>query len=330
MKRNLTKIFFIITIIFLILSPAFSQLEDVRLKKAQVYIQGGSYKEAVEILEKIVKAEPNEVDARYLLGLAYRGLRDFDKAEAEFMICTNLAPDSDEVYLQLASVQADKKDFKKAEETLSRLLVKNPKSALGHYGKGVLYYIQKDVPKAITEFLDATIKDRKMTLAFANLGYIYFNQRKFDQAVENFAAAAKLDETNPEYPFATGWTEWVRGNKKAAYQNLNRASRIKPPHAYSVMEKVILAYDEGKDAETLDDLKELFLLNPEFSKGLLIKARMLAKEKKYAEAEEILKKLIEGDPLDQDAADDLEKLKPHLEKQEKPVTPAPIDDKPKP
>lgn len=314
-KRKL--LIFLLSISVIILSSyAFGQVQDERIRKAQIYIQSGDFQEAANILQKMIKQDPTDPDANYLLGIAYFGMKELDKAESQFGKCINLSPQFEEAYLQLTAVQAEKKEYEKAEKTINQLLIKKPDSALAYYAKGVLYYMQQKVKQAIESLNQAIIKDKKLTYAYANLGIIYYNEKKYDEAMANFGQASLLDDSNPEFVFAQGWTERKRGKTTESYRYFNKASEMNPPHVYSITVKAIKAYDEKDYPKASDALKELSNLKADFEKGMLLQAQIFIQEKKFKEAEPIIKKLLEMNPLDADAKDEMEILKPHLEKME--------------
>ena len=159
--------------------------EDERVKKAQVYIQGGFYQDAVSLLEKVTVQEPGNTDAIYLLGLGYLGLEKKDDAEVQFRKCLNLAPEFEEPYIRLAEILCDKGEYNQAKRFLDDLLRKNPKSSNARYALGVLYYKQQKVSEAIGEFTKALLGEPHNHYACANLGYIYYNEKKYDQSLES-------------------------------------------------------------------------------------------------------------------------------------------------
>lgn len=318
MKNRFNVILILLLLGITLAAPAFAQTDDDSIRKAQIFIYDGSYDKAAKILQDFLKREPGNADAHYLLGLCYRGLKDYDKAEAEFEASIKIIDDFEEAYLQKASVLAEKKDFAGAEKTLDSLLIKNPKSSLAHYAKGVIYYMQQKVPDAIKEFDAALVGNPNFTVAYANLGYIYYNQGNFDMAAENLKKASSLDEKNPEYFFALGWLERKRGNKTAADKYFSIASSLGAPTVYSATIKSIAAYDKEDLKGALEALEEVFAISPEFEKGLLIQAQIYTKLYKYGEAEQILNSLLKSDPLDADAKEEMEKLKPLLLKADSP------------
>jgi tetratricopeptide (TPR) repeat protein len=310
--RKFTFFFILFVVGVLVTNSVLASGQDDRIRRAQIFIQSENYKEAVNILEKIVEQSPADADASYLLGLAYVGAGESEKAESQFRKVINIVPDFEGSYIQLASILAGKKDFDGAARILDSLKIANPKSPWEPYARGVLMYMQQKLPEALAEFNRAKTADPTFTSAYANLGYIYYNERKFDEALDNFRQASLNDPNNPEFPFASGWTYLKMGKRTEALRCFREASSIKAPHVYSAMEKVLTSYYGGNLESAEKALEEVFNFVPDFSRGLYMKAKIQVDRKNFREAEKLLNKMLESDPIDGDARELMNEIKPHL------------------
>jgi tetratricopeptide (TPR) repeat protein len=311
-----SKLIMVTILAFCLLLGAFvsAQSQDERIRKALVFLQNEDYREAVSILEKVAEEDAQDADVVYLLGIAYVGLGQPEKAESQFRKVINLTPEFEDSYVQLASILVGRKDFTGASDILDRLKTVKPSSPWEPYARGVLMYMQNNISEAITQFNRAKVLDPAFTYAYANLGYIYYNEKKYEEALENFRHASRIDYNNPEYFFNMGWTALKSGNRLLASRYFEEASSLKAPHVYSAMEKTLKAYYKGEIENAEKFLEEVFRFQPDFSRGLYLQAKIHIDRNKYEEAKEIVNRMLEICPLDTDAAELRDEIDRHLKK----------------
>lgn len=83
-----------------------------------------NHKEAVEMLEKVIKSEryPEDFYLYLLAGVSYCNLKNYDKAEEYLLKSKTLKPDNPETYQKLSVLYKDKGDKKKSEEFLRKYI----------------------------------------------------------------------------------------------------------------------------------------------------------------------------------------------------------------
>jgi Tfp pilus assembly protein PilF len=93
-KKKTILTFTTLLLIFVLLTSLISaQAQDDRIRRAQIYLQSDDYREAANILEAIVREDAGNADVIYLLGIAYLGLDETEKAENQFRRVINIIPD---------------------------------------------------------------------------------------------------------------------------------------------------------------------------------------------------------------------------------------------
>lgn len=292
---------------------ACAQVNDGRIKKAQIYLQSEEFEKAKEILSGMVKGGDGNMDVHFMLGLAHLGLKEYDDAEASFVRVLQMDNTCEPAYLQLAATQMERKKYEEAERSLNNLLRVNAKSAVGHYAMGVVQFNKNEIIKATKEFNDAILCDKEFAPAYENLGVIFYNKDQFKEAMENFQKAADYDKLEPRHLFNAGWTLRTMGEQEKSYSYFSRSSNLKAPSAYSITWKIIQAYDKKDFKKAEEHVAELFLVDKTFDKGFYFKALLLMNDKKYKEANDIVAEMLKENPHDRDARDLDKKLKPLLE-----------------
>ena len=101
-----------------------------RLAKATILANEAKYKEAADILGKIVEADNLSVEAYYLLGVLSYKNGDFKEAEAQFRKVIYVTPDSVLAYFNIGNMYLYQRKLKEAAREFGnaiRLLEKRPK-----------------------------------------------------------------------------------------------------------------------------------------------------------------------------------------------------------
>ncbi len=100
------------------------------LTQATILANEGKYKEAADILAKIIETDNLSVEAYYLLGVLFYKTSDLNRAEAQFKKVIYVDPDSVLAYFNLGNMYSYQGKFRKAAREFRnaiRLLEKRPK-----------------------------------------------------------------------------------------------------------------------------------------------------------------------------------------------------------
>lgn len=109
------------------------------LDEAQQLIKAGQHGKALEVIERQLKSQPKDVQARFLKGVALMGLNRADEAEAVFKKLTEDQPNLPEPYNNLAVIYAQQKQYDKAREALEAAIRTHPAYATAHENLGDIY-----------------------------------------------------------------------------------------------------------------------------------------------------------------------------------------------
>ncbi|MDZ7753370.1 MAG: tetratricopeptide repeat protein [Gammaproteobacteria bacterium] len=100
--------------------PAHVRAASGELDAAQEAIAGGRFQTAIDILEPLIRQQPDNSEARFLRGVVYAQMGDTDRAIAIFSNLTENYPDLSEPHNNLAVLYAAKGSLEKAREALLR------------------------------------------------------------------------------------------------------------------------------------------------------------------------------------------------------------------
>jgi tetratricopeptide (TPR) repeat protein len=155
------------------------QLQSAAYYLGDSYLQLGKPKEAVTPLEQAVNWSTTDADAMYKLGVAYVGVKEYEKAVNMFHGATTFVPDFLEAYSEMS----------KAYAALN-------KPALVDYANGMMAYSKKDYAAARDLLLKSAQAKADFAPTFAGLGRTYEALNDLPNAKGAYEAALKIDMNN--------------------------------------------------------------------------------------------------------------------------------------
>jgi Flp pilus assembly protein TadD len=150
---------------------------------------------AISSFENALKLRPKYVEAENNIGLAWRELNDFEKAEAAFHAAIDWqgdAPVDAQPFLNLGTLLADRNGIEKAIPYLFEAAALSPDNPTIHEELSHVYALQQDLPKARSELEKAVALAPNISSLHYKLGQIYRKEGMQDRAREEFDVCSKL------------------------------------------------------------------------------------------------------------------------------------------
>lgn len=142
--------------------------------KAEKYLELGKQK---------VFDNPTDAKAYYELGIHYKEVGDYARAEEAFMQSLSLDDSSISPMLNLAIVQQKQEKFDTAMEAYRQVLNIKTDHPEAHDGLGFCYFKKGDFPQALNHYLRALKSNPRHLDASINAGALYEKMGRFDEAV---------------------------------------------------------------------------------------------------------------------------------------------------
>ena len=182
------------------------------MREALAGLESRTFERAEVACARLLAADPDDVEALLLQGLAWAsarrsqdaatvlnrvaaarptfahpcgdlgGLLDASGYAAQLRACLEQAPHDARLLLLWADNRHAQGDLDRAAATLTALLRDNPRNAAAHHRLGLVYAEQGDFDGAITRILRAVTLDPEPALGWANLGMLLKVQGRFDEA----------------------------------------------------------------------------------------------------------------------------------------------------
>mgnify|MGYP001339937026 FL=1 len=208
--------------------------------------QNGKINEAKEICEEILKSEPNNFNAYYLLGV----------------------------------IAFQTKNYIKSDDLISKAIEINPKNSEFYNFKGIaLIHINK-FEEAIESWTKAIEIDPNSLDAYNNRGNALIKLKKNKLALKNFDQALKL---KPNFSQALHNRSVVLKNLnkfEVALESVNKAIEINPKYVDAYNLKGVILRELNQIENSLNSYDKAIKLNPNFADAHLNRGNLLLNENK--------------------------------------------------
>ncbi len=208
--------------------------------------------EAVPYLEKVQSWYPSaNVDASYILGVAYIQTKNYANARAAFARMFQVPPDSAAAYLFTARLMLRLDSGPVAEEYGKKAVELDPKLPLAHQLLGELYLYQSKISEASAQFQLELAINPGNPVAYYKLADAYSRAQKFDEAEKLLQRSIWLDATSTGPYILLGKVLRQKGETELAVRTLQRALAMDPnnPVPHHLLGQAFRDLGRREDAE---------------------------------------------------------------------------------
>jgi tetratricopeptide (TPR) repeat protein len=165
-------------------------------QKAVELQSSGNLDEAEAAYKAILETTPDVPEVYQNLGSVYALKKDFASAEATFLKGLELKPDSADISAQLAKLYQDTGQPEKAMEIMARSASANPADAKAQFNQGIYLLNAQKNEEAIAAFEAAIKADPEMTEAYYRLGALMVGQAKIPEAIAHLEKYLSMNPTD--------------------------------------------------------------------------------------------------------------------------------------
>ncbi len=236
--------------------------EAIQLLGLSNYLAGRPA-DAIPLLEKVQGWYPNaNVDAAYILGVAYIQTKDYPDARKAFARMFEVGADSAAAYLFTARILLRQEFDPIAEEYALKAIALDPKLPLAHFFLGELYLYKSRIPEAIANFQQELAINPGHAATYYKLADAYVRLQKFSEAERILQRSIWLDATSTGPYILMGKVLEKQGEAELAVRALQRALAMDPNNfmahhllgqAYKDMGRTEDAERERKLAQQVQD-----------------------------------------------------------------------------
>ncbi|HVH89504.1 MAG TPA: tetratricopeptide repeat protein [Terriglobales bacterium] len=276
--------------------------EELNAGLAELYFKTGHIRDAVTESQEIIKRDPNNLDARKLLGRIYlRSLGDMQGgtqsseilklAIDQFSQIVRLEPDNIDDHLLLGRLYIIDKDYVKAEGEFKSARRIQPDSEEAIINLAYLYNEEGDNKKAV-DILQSLPDAQRSGKLYAVLGYTFEQQKDYKQAIGSYKRAIEIDKDNLDAQ--RGLANSLLGDNQidAALEQYKQVADSDPQDAQAYLRMSEIYRREGKYNEAMATLKKADSLVQDSLEVPYNEALIDEAQGKFDEAIQLLQDLI--------------------------------------
>ncbi len=190
---------------------------------------------AAEYFEEAVRLRSEALDAYFQLGMCYRDLALYPRAETAFRKALALAPQDPAVYYQLGLVSVEQGSNREAETYFLDGLKISPEHSLILVALGRLYAESKQqLPAAISRLRQATQIDPALWEAWYELGRAHMKEKEWKYALSALERARQVNVYASEIYSAMAVCYSKTNRKAEARQMISEALQRDPKNAEAI------------------------------------------------------------------------------------------------
>lgn len=270
---------------------------------AELYAKTSRIRDAVLEAQSILEREPNNLEARKLLGRIYlRSLGDMQAgtqsqevlklAIAQYEQITKIEPKAVDSHLLLGRLYILNKDLLKAEAEFKTAIGLQPDSEEAVTNLAYLYNEQGETAKAARTLTSMAEANRSAKLYLA-LGYTYEQQHDPKNAIKAYKQAVALDKDNLDAMRGLAQNLLNDGQMEAALEEYRLVVDADPQDAQAQLRIAEIQRRTGKLDAALDSLKKTETLVQDSLEVPYNFALVYAAQGRYDEAIQTLQKLLD-------------------------------------
>jgi len=269
---------------------------------AELYAKTGRIRDAVIEAQDIIKKNPNNLEARRLLGRIYlRSLGDMQSGSGsesvlklaieQYEQIVRLQPDSMDDHLLLGRLYRLNNDLQKAESEFKIAVKLQPDSEEAITTLAYLYNELGDTGRAAQVLSSVPGAERSAKL-YSALGYTYEQQKQYKEAVEAYRHAIELDRDNLDAIRGLAQNLLNDGQADAALEQYKVIADANPEDAQTYVRIGEIYRKQGKFDLALDSLKKAETMVPDSLEAPYDIAAIYQAQGRYDEAIPIMTDLL--------------------------------------
>ena len=254
------------------------------LKQGLIEHKNGDFFHAINTYEKVLKLDPKNYEAIYLLAIVYSQAEVWDKAT--FFYDEAMAIDSKDAFIFYNKGIALQKLQKLEEALLSYRKAIEIKSDLAeaYFNCGVALNELNKYNESLINYEKAIEINPDYADAYANRGDLLRNLGKLEEALKNYDIAISIKKNNSKFYTNRGIILNELNNLKSALLSFNEAIQYDAKNAEAYANRGNVLKDLGLVEDSLKSFSIAIALKPELTEAYINQAIVFSDLKRYEES----------------------------------------------
>lgn len=205
----------------------FNERIPTLLKLSETQMLLSQHENSVFTVNEILRLDPQNNEAYFMLGMNFRAMGQLDKAINSFQTAVENDPEMVDAWIILGELHERNGTGNPMKYYENALTVSPDNPQVMH---SMAFYLQNngDIPKALEIYKDITLKNRQYTDAYINAGILYIEMDSLKQAFEQMNILAGVQPENPFAYYYRGVIHKAYGNYESAAIDLQNAVNLQP------------------------------------------------------------------------------------------------------
>lgn len=269
---------------------------------ARSLYDAGRLHDAIWVLDRALRENPELAEAHCLRGIVTANLRRWDEATRALELALKLRPDDAASCSALAEVSLETGQLTRALDCVERSIAAD--------GRSRDFLLRARILRAMRRFAAARAScrlaielDPQSTAAHCELGELLLQQLDFQGAISHFEIARHLHPARAATFLALGDCLRLAGDPARAAEEYKAAARLSPADPEPQLRLARLFVDQNRLDQALAALRLASVMAPHSAECLLLLARVYLSLKRYEEAIDYARRAENLDPRIDSAAE---------------------------
>ena len=223
------------------------------------------WKDSLTLWDDVISKYDQAQDAYYNRGVAYKNLKQWDKAKADFTKTIAIDPDYKNAYVNRGLAYGNLGEYDQSIADFTKVIAMDPQSAEAYFNRGGSYLNLKQWDKAIADYSMVVQLDPDHVMAWFNRGLAYGNTGQADREISDYSNVIRID---PKYKDAYY-------NRSIAYSNLGQWDKvitdcssiigIDPDWAIAWSTRGVAYWNLGQSDKSIADYTKAIEIDPKYT-----------------------------------------------------------------
>ncbi|WP_071135616.1 tetratricopeptide repeat protein [Millionella massiliensis] len=257
MKKHLAALLLLLSVTLFGVGEASAQLnKPYFFYKGRELILEEKFREAIEMLNLLLRTETKEYEGYFLRGVAKYNLDDLLGAEADFSSAIAVNPVYTMAYQYRAITRSRLGNYSDALKDYQHAVELRPNLSATYYSRGVTYFLSQQFEKAVDDFSRYLRHSPTDVNALTNRGTCYLYLKDTVQAYADFNRAVEINPYVADGYMRRGLLEVAQSKNDEGIRDLTEALKIDSTQSIAYFYRAYAYVNKNQPMQALKDFDQ--------------------------------------------------------------------------